>query len=50
MCWIDRHSVNCYDCGALVDERDAVDGDEWTGDGGSLCKECLAGRREGEDL
>lgn len=42
--WIDRHSVNCYDCGSIVDERDCVDGDEYTKDGGSLCQQCLERR------
>ena len=41
---VDRHSVNCYDCGALVDERDCIPGDEITGDGGSLCKLCFERR------
>lgn len=36
--WIDRHSVNCYYCGRLFDERESVghgpDG------GGEVCVDC----------
>lgn len=39
--WIDKHSVNCYFCGDLVDERDCMNADEWNGyDGGSICPKC----------
>jgi len=47
---MDAHSVNCYDCGELVDERDCVNGDEYTHDGGSLCPHCLAARKAREVL
>ena len=35
--WIDRHSVNCFVCGELVDERDCIPGPEGEGD---ICPEC----------
>lgn len=39
--WIDKHSVNCYFCGELVDERDCMPADEWNrNDGGSICSKC----------
>jgi hypothetical protein len=39
--WIDRHSVNCYICGRLVDERDCIRADEFNGgDGGDICIDC----------
>ena len=39
---IDRHSVNRYFCGKLVDERDCINADEYNeNDGGSICSECL---------
>jgi len=41
--WVDRHSVNCYFCGKLFDERDGCPADEWNNsDGGTVCPECLA--------
>ena len=37
----DEHSVNCYFCGDLFDERDAVPADKWNNnDGGEACPEC----------
>lgn len=40
--WIDRHSVNCYFCGSLIDERDALPADPYNGnDGGDICQRCL---------
>lgn len=40
--WIDRHSVNCYYCGDLADERECEPADEYNGnDGGSVCPNCL---------
>jgi hypothetical protein len=40
--WIDRHSVNCYFCGKLVDERECQPADRFNNnDGGSICSECL---------
>jgi len=39
--WIEKHSVNCYFCGTLVDERDCLPADEYNGnDGGDICKHC----------
>jgi hypothetical protein len=43
---IEKHSVNCYFCGELVDERECVPADKHNGgDGGDCCALCLA-RRE----
>jgi len=40
--WVDRHSVNCYFCGILVDERDCKNADNYNNDdGGSICRKCL---------
>jgi hypothetical protein len=41
--WVDRHSVGCYYCGALADERECVPNTaEYGGndDGGSICMAC----------
>jgi len=39
---IDKHSVNCYFCGDLEDERECMDADEFNNnDGGSICPACL---------
>jgi hypothetical protein len=35
--WIERHSVNCIKCGALVDERECIEG---PGGEGSICPVC----------
>lgn len=41
--WIDKHSVNCYFCSGLVDERECMPADEYNdNDGGSICPDCLA--------
>jgi len=41
--WIDRHSVNCYFCNELVDERLCMPADAFNGhDGGDICPDCLA--------
>ena len=48
--WVDKHSVNCFDCGVLMDERECVPGDEITGDGGSLCEACYEKRVKGGAL
>jgi len=41
--WVDSHSVNCYFCGKLFDERDGLPADEYNDDdGGTICPECLA--------
>ena len=40
--WIDKHSVNCYFCEALFDEREGDNADAWNGnDGGSICPQCI---------
>ena len=42
MSWQDKHSVNCYFCGNLFDERDGANADPYNNnDGGSICPECL---------
>ena len=47
--WIDSHSVNCYFCSNLFDERDGVPADKWNNnDGGTACPEC-AGQREKQE-
>jgi hypothetical protein len=39
--WIERHSVNCYFCGDLVDERECAAADAYNGeDGGDICPRC----------
>jgi hypothetical protein len=39
--WIDKHSVNCYFCGTLCDERECIPADEHNdGDGGDMCPGC----------
>lgn len=41
--WIDKHSVNCYFCGVLFDEREGKNADEFNNnDGGTICPSCLA--------
>ena len=43
MNWIDKHSINCYFCGTLVDERECMPADEYNNnDGGEICQPCLA--------
>ena len=37
MDWIDRHSVNCFVCNDLVDERDCIPG---KGGEGDICPKC----------
>lgn len=38
---IDKHSVNCYYCGDLKDERECADAGDYNGnDGGSICRDC----------
>lgn len=38
---IDAHSVNCYFCAELLDERDSQAADAYNGgDGGSICANC----------
>ena len=36
--WIDKHSVNCYFCDDLVDERECMPADIYNNyDGGDIC-------------
>ncbi len=43
---IERHSVNCYFCGKLVDERDCIPADEFNNnDGGDICPKCLSDKK-----
>ena len=35
--WIDRHSINCIECGSLVDERECLPGNGGEGD---ICPSC----------
>lgn len=45
MAWLDRHSVGCYFCGRLFDERKGRLADPYNGnDGGTICPECLNDR------
>ena len=45
--WIERHSVNCYFCGELVDERNCINADDFNGnDGGSICPDCLKKKKQ----
>ena len=38
---IDRHSINCYFCGELFDERECMPADEFNNDdGGDICEGC----------
>jgi hypothetical protein len=36
--WIDAHSVNCYKCGRLFDEREGYVG---KGGEGEICESCV---------
>lgn len=39
--WLDRHSVNCFFCEELVDERECTPADELNmNQGGSCCPTC----------
>jgi len=41
--WEEKHSVNCYFCGILIDERDCENADNYNNnDGGSICQKCLS--------
>ena len=43
---LDRHSVNCYFCGSLADERECIPADEFNGgDGGDACPKCAKERQ-----
>ena len=40
--WVESHSVNCYFCGVLFDERQGQNADAFNNnDGGSICPDCL---------
>ena len=42
MSWQGKHSVNCYFCGVLFDEREGQNADDYNNsDGGSICPDCL---------
>jgi len=48
--WIEKHSVNCYFCGKLVDERNCMPADEFNdNDGGDICSVCVDKKAE-EDI
>lgn len=39
-----EHSINCYFCSALVDERECMPADPYNGnDGGEVCPKCMKG-------
>ena len=49
MNWIEKHSINCYFCGELVDERECVPNTKEYGgnnDGGEICPKCQKERKE----
>ena len=44
---LDRHSVTCYFCHELVDERECSSADEYNdNDGGSICEPCIEDKQE----
>ncbi len=38
--WIDRHSVNCFNCGVLIDERICTP-NPVVDEGGDICPICI---------
>jgi len=49
--WIEKHSVNCYFCGKLFDEREGTNADEFNGnDGGDICPKCLQEKLDTRNL
>jgi len=47
--WLEKHSVNCYFCNELFDEREGQNADEFNNsDGGSICPKCLEKRKNDE--
>ena len=48
--WVDKHSVNCYFCGKLVDERNCMPADQFNNnDGGDICTECSTKKLDNPD-
>ena len=40
--FLKKHSVGCYFCGVLFDEREGLNADDFNNnDGGSICQNCL---------
>ena len=39
MDWIDSHSVNCFICHKLIDERDCIPNPN-NDEGGEICPDC----------
>ena len=49
--WVMKHSVNCYFCGTLFDEREGMPADELNGnDGGTACPKCYKFRHKEDDV
>ena len=47
----DKHSVNCYFCNDLVDERNCMPADEFNdNDGGDICPKCLKAKQDGKPI
>jgi hypothetical protein len=44
---VEKHSINCYFCSRLANERKYTPADEWNdNDGGGICPECLEEKQE----
>ena len=51
MNWIDKHSINCYFCGELVDERECYPADKLNNnDGGDACVDCFTQKITDEQM
>ena len=49
--WIVNHSINCYFCGKLFDEREGYPADEFNNnDGGTICPECLKEKKNDKQV
>ena len=49
--WVDTHSVTCYFCGKLFDEREGQPADEFNdNDGGDICPTCLTEKTFGKPI